>query len=83
MVKTDGAAFWVRLTATMQDPSTSSGHGTGGPPPSRVVLSDISEQKRMEQDKAELDAQLRRAKQRPRPGPKPRRGKKGKNAARK
>lgn len=83
MVKADGTVFWVRLTATTQDPSTSAGQGTGGAPTSRVVLSDISEQKQMEQEKAELDAQLQRAKPRPRPGPKPRRGKNGKKATRK
>lgn len=83
MVKNDGVAFWVRMIATMQDPSTNSIHGTGGPPPSRVVLSDISEQKRMEQDKAKLDAQLRLTKQRSRIAPKPRKGKNGKAAARK
>ena len=81
MVKTDGSAFWVRLTATTQDPSTSPVQGTGGAPASRVVLSDISEQKQMEQDKAELDAQLQRAKQGRRRAPKPRRGKHAKNAA--
>jgi PAS domain S-box-containing protein len=45
MVKTDGTTFWVRLTATTQDPSTSVDHGTDGVPLSRVVLTDISEQK--------------------------------------
>lgn len=83
MVKADRTVFWVRLTATTQDPSTSAGQGTGGASTSRVVLSDISEQKQMEQDRAELDAQLQRAKPRPRPGPKPRRGKNGKKATRK
>jgi PAS domain S-box-containing protein len=82
MVKSDGTAFWVRLTATTQDPSTGSGHGTGGAPVTRVVLSDISEQKQMEQDKAKLDAQLQRTKQRPRVGPKAGRGKGGRAAAR-
>ena len=70
MVKTDGEAFWVRLTATTQD----SGGGTGGAPTSRVVLSDISEQKQMEQAKARLDAQLQLAKRRPRVAPQARRG---------
>jgi PAS domain S-box-containing protein len=79
MVKADGTAFWVRLTATTQDPRERSGHGTGGAPVSRVVLSDISEQKQIEQDKAKLDAQLQQAKKRPRVGPKPVRGKAGKN----
>jgi PAS domain S-box-containing protein len=83
MVKTDGGTFWVRLTATTQAPGAGSGHGTGGAPVSRVVLSDISEQKQMEQDKAKLDAQLRQTKQRPRVGPKAGRGKRGRNATRK
>jgi len=77
MVKSDGTAFWVRLTATTQDPRTSSGKGVGGAPTSRVVLSDISEQKQMEQDKAKLDARLQRSKKRPRVGPKARTGKGG------
>ncbi len=74
MVKADGTAFWVRLTATTQDPSTGSGHGTGGAPVTRVVLSDISEQK-------QLAAQLKRSNQRPRVGPKA--GKGGRRAIRK
>jgi PAS domain S-box-containing protein len=79
MVKTDGTTFWARLTATTtQDPSTNSGHGTGGAPVSRVVLTDISEQKLMEQqDKDELDVKLQRAKKSPRVDPKPGRGKGG------
>jgi len=78
MVKTDGTVFWVRLTATTQPPSTISGHG--GAPLSRVVLSDISEQKQMEQDKSKLDAQFQQAKKPSRIGPKPGMGKNGKNA---
>ncbi|HJX64683.1 MAG TPA: PAS domain-containing protein [Polyangia bacterium] len=81
MVKTDGTVFWVRLTATTQPPSTISGHG--GAPLSRVVLSDISEQKQMEQDKSKLDAQLQEAKKPSRIGPKPGMGKNGKNAGKK
>jgi PAS domain S-box-containing protein len=79
MVKTDGTVFWVRLTATTQD----SGRGTGGALVSRVVLSDISEQKQIEQDKAKLDAQLRQTKKRPRVQPKAGKGKRGRNATRK
>ena len=82
MVKSDGTAFWVRLTATTQDPRASSGKGAGGAPTSRVVLSDISEQKQMEQDKAKLDARLQRSQKRPRVGPKAGTGKGGKNATR-
>jgi PAS domain S-box-containing protein len=53
MVKSDGTAFWVRLTATAQLPSEISG---GDGPTSRVVLADISEQKQLEQDRASLEA---------------------------
>jgi PAS domain S-box-containing protein len=70
MVKADGTAFWVRMTATTQDPS-----GQGGALASRVVLSDIGEQKQIEQDKARLDARLERTKKRPRRDRKPARGK--------
>jgi PAS domain S-box-containing protein len=87
MVKADGVALWVRLTATTQAPGAGSGHGTGGSPTSRVVLSDISEQKQIEEDKAKLDARLRarlrQTKQRPRVGSKAGRGKRGRNATRK
>jgi PAS domain S-box-containing protein len=82
MLKSDGTAFWVRLTATTQAPGANSGHGTGGAPASRVVLSDISEQKQMEQAKVKLAAQLQLAKKRPRVGPKAGRGKGGKSATR-
>jgi PAS domain S-box-containing protein len=73
MVKADGTAFWVRLTATTQDPS-----GQGGAPPSRVVLSDISEQKQLEQYKAKLDARLQQVLKHPRRECMPARGKGGK-----
>ena len=76
MVKADGTAVWVRLTATTQASSERS--GASGALASRVVLSDISEQKQIEQDKAKLDAQLQLAKKRPRPGAKPGRVKSGK-----
>jgi len=76
MVKADGTAFWVRLTATTQASSERS--GASGALASRVVLSDISEQKQIEQDKAKLDAQLQLAKKRPRPGARPGRVKSGK-----
>lgn len=82
MVKSDGTAFWVRLTATTQDPRASSGKEAGGAPTSRVVLSDISEQKRMEQEKAKLDAQLKRRKSRSRVGAKAGTGKGGRSATR-
>jgi len=70
MVKADGTAFWVRMTATTQNPS-----GQNGALASRVVLSDIGEQKQIEQDKARLDARLERTKKRPRRDRKPARGK--------
>lgn len=70
MVKSDGTAFWVRLTATTQNPRASSETAASGAPTSRVVLSDISEQKQMERDKAKLDARLQRSKKRPGVGPK-------------
>jgi len=79
MVKSDGTLFWVRLTATTQDASTNSKQGTVSAPLSRVVLSDISEQKRIEQDKAKLDVRLQQAKQRPRIASKPGRSKGGKS----
>jgi PAS domain S-box-containing protein len=71
MVKADGTAFWVRLTATSQAPS-----GTSGTPGSRVVLSDISEQKRIVRDNAKPDTPP--TKKRPRVGPKSEKGKGGK-----
>ena len=76
MVNADGTAFWVRLTATRQAPSESS--GPSGAPVSRVVLSDISEQKQIEQDKAKLDAQVQQAKKGAPVGLKPGKGKDGK-----
>ncbi len=75
MVKADGTTFWARLTATTQDPS-----GDGGASASRVVLSDISEQRQMEQDKARLDARLKQAPKHPRRARKPARGKGGKGS---
>jgi PAS domain S-box-containing protein len=47
MVKADGTAFWVRLTASTQAPFDTSEDSV---PASRVVLTDISEQKQIEQD---------------------------------
>ena len=61
MAKADGTAFWVRLTATTQQPSDTSGQGQDGPT-SRVVLADISEQKQTEQDKTRQGAPAGRAK---------------------
>jgi len=61
MVKADGTAFWVRLTATTQQPSDTSGQMKDGPT-SWVVLADISEQKQTEQDKTRQGAPAGRAK---------------------
>lgn len=60
MVKADGTAVWVRLTATAQPPLESP--EPSDTPMSRVVLSDISEQKRIEQRKGKLDTQTPAAK---------------------
>jgi PAS domain S-box-containing protein len=74
MVKADGTPFWVRLTSTTQD-ATSGRTDIGSVPVSRVVLSDISEQREIEQSKAKLDARLQQARPRPRVASKARKGK--------
>jgi PAS domain S-box-containing protein len=62
MVKSDGTTFWVLLTAVAaQDPSTSFGQDSGDATVTRVVLSDITERKRLEKEKAQLEAQLQHA----------------------
>ena len=49
MVKMDGTAFWAHLTAVVtQFPSTSAGQNSGGAHPYRIMLSDITERKRVE-----------------------------------
>ena len=64
MVKSDGTVFWVLLTATSaQEPPTTPGQETEGATVSRVVLSDITDRKRVEEEKAELEVQLRQAKE--------------------
>lgn len=75
MVKADGTPCWVRLTASMQEPLADS--TPSSPPLSRVVISDISEQKQIEHDKAQLDARLQQAKRPPRVGPKPKKVRRG------
>jgi PAS domain S-box-containing protein len=80
MVKADGTPFWARLTASMQEPSATAGSNSA--PTSHVVLSDISERKQIEQEKAQLDARLQQAKHRSRVGPKPGKVKSRKKAAR-
>jgi PAS domain S-box-containing protein len=76
MVRADGTSFWVRLTAT----SSSESSVSSGVPTSRVVLSDISEQRQMEQAKPRplLDARARRPQKHSRVSPKPARGRHGK-----
>lgn len=81
MVKADRTTFWVRLTASVQEPSANSPPDSA--PTSRVVLSDISEQKRIEKDRAQLDARLQQAKRCPRVGPKLGKVKSRKKAAKK
>jgi len=62
MMKKDGSSFWARLTATTAgEPSTNQEEGQEGLPVSRLVLSDISERKRVEEEKATLESQLSRA----------------------
>jgi len=54
MVKKDGSTFWTRLAITAApDPG-----GGGVASLSRVVLSDITERKQIEEEKARLEAQL-------------------------
>ena len=51
MLKKDGPAFWVHLVATTaQDPSTNSGQAHDGAPVCRIVMSDITEHKREEEE---------------------------------
>lgn len=59
MVKKDGTSFWARLTATAaQVPVEPSGHESAWAPVSRLVVSDISERKAAEAEKAKLELQL-------------------------
>jgi PAS domain S-box-containing protein len=63
IVRNDGTTFWALLTAAdAQDPSTNSEQRPDEATVSRVVLSDIDERKRVEEEKAELKAQLQQAK---------------------
>ncbi len=49
MVKMDGTAFWAHLTAVVaRAPSTRSGQDSGGAHAYRIMLSDITERKRVE-----------------------------------
>jgi hypothetical protein len=83
MVKADGTAFWVRLTATSQPPLDSLERSDT--PMSRVVLTDITEQKQAEQARAALEAKVDRkqAPKRSHAGSKGKGGKAGKPAKKK
>ena len=52
MLRKDGAPFWARLEAT-------AAQDADGAPVCRVVMSDITERKRAEEEKAKLEAQNR------------------------
>jgi PAS domain S-box-containing protein len=54
MIQKDGMPFWVSLSAT----PPSSVRDTDGAPASRLVLTDITERKRAEDENARLQAQL-------------------------
>ncbi len=54
MVKKDGTPFWVQLTSTPPD----AGPGEGREPACRVVLSDITERKKVEEENSRLTSQL-------------------------
>lgn len=59
MVKKDGATFWVLLSATAaRDPAASDGPDGAEPTVTRVVLSDISDRKRLEAEQVELLARF-------------------------
>lgn len=50
MLRKDGTAFWARLTAThAQEASPSQGQATDAAPVSRLVLTDISERRKVEE----------------------------------
>jgi len=58
MLRAD-APFWARMEATVaQDSSTSSGPDADSAPVCRVVLSDISDRKRAEEERAKLEHQF-------------------------
>lgn len=62
MVKRDGATLWVLLSATSaRDPSARDGPDGAESAVTRVVLSDISDRKRLEAEKLELLAQIGQA----------------------
>jgi PAS domain S-box-containing protein len=57
MVKADGTAFWVRLSAT---PPRQAGDKVGAPV-NRLVMTDISDRKRVEMENAKLLEKLRQS----------------------
>lgn len=60
MLRPDGATLWVRLTATTGTDLFASGNqGRTGERVVRMVISDISDLKRLEEEKAALEARLR------------------------
>ena len=65
MVKADGTAFWVRLTAAAQLPSETSERDG---PTSRIILADISEQKQMELSRTRPNAHAGRGNAPPKAG---------------
>jgi two-component system cell cycle sensor histidine kinase/response regulator CckA len=61
MVKKDGSFFWARLITTcLGDPMAAAGTLPEGTDGTRLVLSDITECKRVEKEKNELEARLSR-----------------------
>ena len=59
MVKMDGTPFWVQLTST----PPAAVNGMGNEPMCRVVLSDITERRRVQEENSKLLAQLHPPKQ--------------------
>jgi len=66
MVKKDGIPFWVQLTSSPSD----SVQGIAGEPANRLVMSDITERKRVQEENAKLKIQLEKARKQPAPGKK-------------
>jgi PAS domain S-box-containing protein len=65
MVKKDGTPFWVQLTSAPTESPTESGMGKSGHSACRVVVSDITERKRVQEENARLLAQLQQVRQPP------------------
>ncbi len=62
MVNHQGASFWVHLSAVaVSDPPVRQGEMSVRLPETRLVLSDISERKRMQEEKSRLEALLQLA----------------------